>query len=119
MIRDFFANKEDQENLQMVMETIQNNIFINSFDELISLELKNLGIPFYLNQTTYHEVIVLLLSHLQTNNFDINYEKIVMLKKKIEKLNKNFERFIKTMEKEQSDNKIWMGYESKVNKIRI
>ena len=114
--RNIFANKEDQVNLQMVIETIQNEIFINSFDELILFNLKNLGIPFTLNHTTYHEVIVLLLSHLQSNNFNLNRENLEVLQKKIEKLNKNFDRFIKTIEEKHNDNKIWSEYDIKVNK---
>ena len=116
LIRDIFANKEDQVNLQMVIKTIQNKIFINSFDELISNNLINLGIPFALNHTTYHELIVLLLSHLQTNNYNINYESLETLQNKIEKLNKNFDNFIKIIEEKQKDSKIWFEYENKVKK---
>lgn len=113
-------SKYDQENFQMVIETIKNEIFINSLEETISLNLKNFQIPFTLNQTTYHEMVVLLFNYLQRNNFvELNCDDVIVLEEKIEKLNKEFDDFIKNVEEERNDKMIWIEYESKVCVIKF
>ena len=98
----------------MMIETLKNEIFINSFDELILLNLRNLRIPFTLDETTNQELITLLLNYIHKNYLNTKNENLEILSEKIEKLNKNFDDLIKKIQEQQKDKLVWIEFENKV-----
>lgn len=98
----------------MIIETLKNEIFINSLDELVMLNLRDLRIPFTFGETTNHELITLLINYIHDNYLNAKNENLEILSEKIKRLNKNFDEFMKTIKEQQNDKMIWIEFENKV-----
>lgn len=98
----------------MMIETLKNEIFLDSLDEFIILNLRDLRIPFSFDETTSHQLITLLLNYIHGNHSQKNNENLEILSEKIEKLNKSFDDLMKTIQEQQNNKLVWIEFENKV-----
>lgn len=108
-------NKRDQESLKIMVNILKSEVYLKDDDKMVK-KLQSLGVNFTLNQTTYHKLIYKMINKLEGNNLGFELDSKILESKveKIEKINKNLNDKIKTIEEFQKTKMSLIEFEKKV-----